>query len=841
MKRANLFIEGARTFAGLVILLFFFLISAAHAQGTLTDYQRSQALREKLQGLAINVPGQTNWISGTNHFWYRKSVPGGYEFILVDADALTKRPAFDHEKLAAALTSAAGKKYTAVTLPFAEAPVGRGGRGGPAGGASAFTFTDQERSIEFVMVNFNWKCDLTSYECKEISVVPPPTFGGRGGRGPVDDSLEPPYSPEDDLLTSPAMLDVEPIDGIENLSPQFSPQQGQDGRGGPNGQTIELTRTSPDGIWDALIENYNVFLRKKGATETTPLSLDGSEGNYYTLRSIVWSPDSKHLVAYRTRPGYQREVHYVESSPADQVQPKHFTLNYAKPGDTLDVARPSLFELESKKEIQIDDSLFPNAFDITTPVWWKDSRAFTFEYNQRGHQVYRVIEVDAQTGKARAVITEESKTFVDYRALAENRTDTGKKFRRDLADGKEIIWGSERDGWEHLYLCDGATGKVKNQITKGNWVVRYVDFVDEEKRQIWFRASGMVPGQDPYFTHYYRINFDGSGLVAFTDADGDHTVRFSDDRKFYVDTWSRVDLAPVSQLRRTDDRKVIMELDHGDISALLAAGWKPPEVFVAKGRGGATDIWGVIFRPTNFDPTKKYPVIENIYAGPQGSFVPKTFSGAPQPLAELGFIVVQMDGMGTNNRSRAFHDVAFHDLADAGFPDRILWHKAAAAKYPWYDITRVGIYGTSAGGQNSLGGMLFHPEFYKVAVSNSGCHDNRMDKIWWNEQWMGWPIGPQYAASSNVDNAYRLQGKLMLVLGELDNNVDPSSTLQVVNQLIKHNKKFELLFVPGGGHGAGGIYGQHLLQDFFVHNLMGVEPPDWKLLEPPAAAAPSGN
>jgi dipeptidyl aminopeptidase/acylaminoacyl peptidase len=841
-KKAALRSTRAVILAALFLISFVLRIPSARAQGTLSDYQRSQGLREKFQGLAVNIPGQTNWIGGTNHFWYRKSVRGGYEFVLVDADSLAKRPAFDHEKLAAALSSASGNKYTAVTLPFAEAPVpaGRGGGGrGPTTGASAFVFNDQERAIDFTLAGFNWKCTLTSYECTKGAPVPQAGIAGRGGRGPQDDFL----APDDDLLASPAMLDSDPRDGIDDLAPQFSPQQGQGGRGGvgPNGQPLETARTSPDGNWDALIQNFNVFLRRKGQTETIPLSLDGSEGNYYTLRSIVWSPDSKHLVAYRTRPGYQREVHYVESSPSDQIQPKTSTMVYPKPGDTLDFAQPSLFEVDSKKEIQVENSLFPSAYDITLPVWWKDSRGFTFEYNQRGHQLYRVIEVDAQTGRTRNLITEESKAFVDYRPLAENRTDTGKKFRHDLDDGKEIIWASERDGWEHLYLYDGATGKVKNQITKGNWVVRYVDFVDEAKRQIWFRASGIIPGQDPYFTHYYRINFDGSGLTAFTEADGDHTVRFSEDRKFYVDAWSRVDQPPISQLRRAEDRKVLMDLEHADVSALLAAGWREPEVFVAKARDGVTDIWGVIYRPTNFDPSKKYPVIENIYAGPQGSFVPKTFSGAAQPLAELGFIVVQMDGMGTNNRSKAFHDVAWHDLGDAGFADRILWHQAVAAKYPWYDISRVGIYGTSAGGQNSLGGLLFHPEFYKVAVSNSGCHDNRMDKIWWNEQWMGWPIGPQYSASSNVDNAYRLQGKLLLVMGELDNNVDPSSTLQVVNQLIKHDKKFDLLFVPGGGHGAGGAYGQHLLQDFFVHNLMGVEPPDWKLLAPPAAPTPGGN
>jgi dipeptidyl aminopeptidase/acylaminoacyl peptidase len=235
----------------------------------------------------------------------------------------------------------------------------------------------------------------------------------------------------------------------------------------------------------------------------------------------------------------------------------------------------------------------------------------------------------------------------------------------------------------------------------------------------------------------------------------------------------------------------------------------------------------VIYRPTNFDASKKYPVVESIYAGPQGSFVPKTFAGTAQPLAELGFVVVQIDGMGTNNRSKAFHDTAFKNLADAGFPDRILWHKAVAAKYPWYDITRVGLYGTSAGGQNAMGGLLFHPEFYKAGVANSGCHDNRMDKIWWNEQWMSWPLGPHYGASSNMENAHKLQGKLLLVVPEMDTNVDPASTWQVVNALIKANKKFDLLMVPGGNHGAGGAYYQHLLQDFFVRHLIGVEPPDW--------------
>jgi dipeptidyl aminopeptidase/acylaminoacyl peptidase len=392
---------------------------------------------------------------------------------------------------------------------------------------------------------------------------------------------------------------------------------------------------------------------------------------------------------------------------------------------------------------------------------------------------------------------------------------------------------SERDGWNHLYMYDGVNGQVKHQITKGDWAVRGVIQVDEKQRQIWFSANGMYPGKDPYFVHYYRINFDGTGLTALTSADANHSVAFSPDMKHYVDSYSRVDLATVTELRRAPDASLVKEIERGDLTELVNAGWKPPEVFVAKGRDGRTDIWGVIYRPTNFDPAQKYPVIENIYAGPQASFVPKSFAAfnQMQAQADIGFIVVQIDGMGTNYRSKAFHDVAWKNLKDAGFPDRIQWHKAVAAQYPFYDITRVGLYGTSAGGQNALGGLLFFPEFYKAAVSSVGCHDNRMDKIWWNEQWMGWPIGAEYAESSNVDNAHRLQGKVLLVASEMDQNVDPSSTMQVVNQLVKHNKDFDLLFIPGAGHGPGGGYGEHKRFDFFVRHLLAVTPPEWKLLD----------
>ncbi len=835
------------------------------AQGTLADYQRAQDLQVKAGGLVVNAPGTMTWIGASNHFWYPRSVKGGSEFVLVDATASSKKLAFDHDKLAAAISAATGHKYTGLALPFAPVQGGRGGGGRAAAGSppltAPLTFLDNEVSIQFGTGGFLYKCTLTDYTCTKVGAIPPNAAGGRGA------------APQDDALLNPEGPGGDPVDGLEFEPP--APQQDSSARPNERGQRPCADRpqdhaaranreergprgvgfvfpgqlpfepaevcTSFDGKWQALIENYNIFIKQAGTAEpAVPLSTDGSEGNYYTLRSIAWSPDSKKLAAYRTRPGYDREVHYIDSSPGDQIQPKHMTISYRKPGDALDVAYPALFDFATRREIEIDRTLFPNPYNITPPVWWKDGRGFTFEYNQRGHQVYRVIEVDAQTGKTRSLIDEQSKTFIYYNLLGPGLS-AGRRYRHDVDDGKEIIWASERDGWEHLYLYDGLTGRVKNQITKGDWLVRNVDFIDDDTRQIWFEAGGMIPGQDPYFTQYYRINFDGTGLTKLTDADGTHTVAFSHDRKYYVDTWQRVDLPPVAQLRRSDDQKILMDLDKGDASALLAAGFKFPEVFVAKGRDGVTDIWGIIIRPTNFDPEKKYPVIENIYAGPQGSFVPKTFSAVSgdQALAELGFIVVHIDGMGTSNRSKAFHDVAWKNLGDAGFPDRILWHKAAAAKYPSYDIGRVGIFGTSAGGQNSLGGMLFHPDFYKVVVTNSGCHDNRMDKIWWNEQWMGWPVGPQYAASSNVDNAYRLQGKALIIVGELDSNVDPASSLQVVNALVKAHKHFDMLFIPGQNHGVGILATEHYRDDYFVHNLLGVEPPDWNHVS--LAAGPEAN
>ncbi len=577
---------------------------------------------------------------------------------------------------------------------------------------------------------------------------------------------------------------------------------------------------SPNGQWIAYTKNNNLHIKSRQHPEKEiALSFDGSPGEYYSSL-IYWSPDSKKIAVNKVRPHEPRTLYLIESSPTSQLQPILHTRNYLKPGDALPQKQPCLFLIDEQRQLPLPTHGLENQYSISTLVWRKDSRAFTFEYNQRGHQKYSVMQVNVR-GEMTELIKEESNTFFSY---------SGKKFRYDLEDGKEIIWASERDGWNHLYLYDDK-GKVKTQITKGNWVVRNVVYVNDKERWMIFEASGLDQDQDPYFIHYLKINLDGTGLTRLTTENGSHQASFTSDARYFIDTYSRVDAAQVTQLRDARTGKVIRQLHQAQIEDLLATGWRLPEVFSAKGRDGQTDIWGMIIRPSNFDPTKKYPIIEYIYAGPHDSFVPKRFvndsRGSLHELAELGFIVVQCDGMGTSNRSKAFHDVAWKNLKDGGFPDRIAWIKAAAKKYPYMDIERVGIFGNSAGGQSSLGALLFHPDFYKVAVSSSGCHDNRMDKMWWNEQWMGYPIGPHYAESSNVENAYRLKGKLLLILGELDDNVDPSSTMQVINQLVKANKNFDFLFVPGMKHSLGGDYGEHKRRDFFVKHLIGTDPPEW--------------
>ena len=561
-----------------------------------------------------------------------------------------------------------------------------------------------------------------------------------------------------------------------------------------------------------LVRDHNLMVQTADGIER-PLTDDGRADSSWSTSNVHRSPDGQRILAFRVDAPQPHPVHLLNVAPDEQVEPMLEVIDYRKPGDRIPHPHPSGFDLQTGQRIHVDPDLIPNPWSINQVSWHPDGDRVRMLYNQRGHQLLRLLELDFQTGETRVLIEESSPTFIDY---------AGKLFLHIMQDGNRAIWMTERSGYNHLEIVDLDSGK-RTPLTEGAWVVRAVDHVDEEIGILRIRCMGLDDDQDPYHVHHARIDLSSGTLTRLTEADGTHDLEFSPDGSWYVDRWSRVDLAPVHELRRSSDGALISEIARADTTALEADGWFPPERFAAIGRDGITEIWGVIILPPNFSQDRQYPVIEHIYAGPHGHFVPKQFRvrRRMRDVAELGAIVVQIDGMGTNWRSKAFHDVAWKNLGDSGFPDRIAWLKAAAQERPWMDLDRVGIYGGSAGGQSALRALLAHGDFYDAAVADCGCHDNRMDKIWWNELWMGWPIGPHYSEQSNVTNAHRLQGELMLVVGGLDRNVDPASTLQVVDALVKADKDFEFVLLPSAGHGAAeSAYGHRRRLDFLKRTLI---------------------
>ena len=589
-------------------------------------------------------------------------------------------------------------------------------------------------------------------------------------------------------------------------------------------------QTSPDGKQQVYHKADNLWITENG--QSRPLTTNGDSANYYSAWG-TFSPDGRYFATVRIKPAPKHYVYYVESSPKGRLEPVLHKQEYAKPGDSLNYRVPVIVELATGRVIEPSTELFRHQYYVSAPQWEADSRRITFEFNERGHKTFRVLELSAETGQVRTLIEETNAKYVNY----------NRQYRYDFKNGRYILWTSERDGYNHIYLYNRQTGQLVRQVTHGQYYVREIQHIDEKRGVVYFSANGPTglrqsdrkkSVEDPYLIHYYKIGLNGKGMVCLTPEEGNHHVTYTSDMAYLVDTYSTVTTAPVSVLRSGKDGKVLKTLETADISALEAEGWKAPEVFVAKGRDGVTDMWGIIVRPTNFDPAKKYPVIEYIYSGPGDQYVPKSFRPwmwGMAELAELGFIVVQLDAMTTSFRSRAFEEVCYKNLADAGLPDRKAWIRAAAGKYPYMDIERVGIYGCSAGGQNALTAVLQHGDFYKAAYAACGCHDNRMDKIWWNEQWMGYPVDSSYVACSNVENAHRLERPLMLVVGELDDNVDPASTMQVVNALEKAGKDFDLVVIPGAHHTMGETFGDHKRYDFFVRHLQGAEPPKWNELK----------
>ena len=720
----------------------------------------------------------------TERFWYLNRTPRGREFVLVDADKRTRQPAFDHVRLAAQLSVATGKPCEPYRLPF-----------------NTFEFCDDGRAIRFQINGRAWYCDLANYDCRDLGEKP------TRARNAV---------------------------------------------------------VSSDGRWTAFTRDHNLYVRSSATGEERALTNDGEryfdyartgESNMEHVARVlsgnarppvlVWSPDSKKLVTHKLDERSVAEMHLVQAVPPDgSARPRLHSYRYPLVGDAnVTLAHLVIFDLENQKRIDVDGE--PETVTIDTPIemkrvfWSQDSRRVYFIYKGRGDRFLRLLVTDMQTGATRLRIEENGATQVDSNVKIATVPNV-----RVLASG-EIIWFSERDGWGHLYLYD-EEGQLKNQITSGPWVVREILYVDEAQRRIYFSAGGREADRDPYLRHIYRVQLDGTELTILTPEDADHEAtqppdffelhtKFSPSGRYFVDTYSRVDLPGISVLR-DGDGNVVCELEKANVDAVAAMGWRFPEPFRVKARDNVTDIYGVVYRPSHLDPTQKYPVIDAIYPGPQTIRTPKEFPqdvrGAfaywePQALAELGFIVVTIDGLGTPYRSKAFHDWSYGNLAEAGgLPDHITGLQQLAARYPYFDLSRVGIYGHSGGGYATVRALLAYPDFYKVGVSSAGAHDNRGYVIFWGEKYQGLLVGDNYQAQDNRTLVANLSGKLLLVWGELDDNVHPALTIRLIDELIKCNKDFDLLVMPNRHHGyVADPYYIRKRWDYFVQHLMGKTPP----------------
>lgn len=758
------------------------------------NLEAALSLPKRIENRLVRADVKPRWLPDGKRLWYRvRTGPESFEYVLIDAETGKRKTAPDAKSL---------------DLPAA-AEVRTSSRGSEA--------RRSRRTGEETRITFRNELD------GEVELFWMDLAGERVGYGRLgtgEEREQHTFEGHVWLVTRPGGDPIASIEaeagGLRVLIDGAAERRGREGRSG-NRPGPARDGISPDGLWSARIEEGRVVLKNVATGQETCPAIE-LEAEARFRGPVRWAPDSKACVAVSAVPVPVRRITIVESSPKDQREPKRRELDYVKPGDPLPRPIPVIFRVDEgePRAIRVATDLFPTPFEPDGNLdirWAADGGEFSFNYNQRGHQLYRILGVDAKSGAVRTIVEETSPTFIDY---------TNKTWRHWLDKTDELLWTSERDGWCHLWLYDARHGQPKQQVTRGEWVVREVLQVDAEERTVWFLASGVRPTDDPYSKQLCRVQLDGTGFVQLTQGEGDHRIEFSPDRQFFVATWTRVDQPPVTELRRSRDGSLVCGLEQGDASAMVAAGWTLPERFVAKGRDGKTGIHGVLIRPSHFDPAKVYPVVEEVYAGPHSAFAPKGFGPLLRQhmIAELGFIVVQVDGMGTNHRGKAFHDVCWKNLKDAGFPDRIAWVRAAAETRPWMDLKRVGIYGGSAGGQTAMRALLDHSDFYSVAVADCGCHDNRMDKIWWNEQWMGWPVDESYAKSSNVDDAARLQGRLLLIVGELDENVDPASTTQVVGALQRAGKSFDFMPIVGTGHGAAETpFGSRLRMEFLVRHL----------------------
>ena len=710
-------------------------------------------------------------------FWYRDSSAEGNEFVVSDPVKQTREPAFDHEKVASALSKAAGKSYDRWHLPFEQ-----------------LEYSTDGKAILFEIAGKRWTCDLKGDSCTVLA----------GGDIPPDAEL------------------------------------------------------SPDKKRAAFIRDYNLWVRDIDTGKETQLTTDGMKDYGYATNNagwtrgddpvLMWSPDSRKIATFQQDQRKVGEMYLVETKVG---HPRLEAWKYPLPGDeAVTMIERVIIDLDMRKVIRLKmppdqhrttvcDDL--KCSDWTDVQWSPDASSLIFVSSSRDHKQATLRVANASTGEVRDVLQEKVATQYESGWRRSNW--------RYLASSNAVIWFSERSNWGHLYLYDFTTGLLKHQITSGDWVVTELVRVDEKERVVYFLAAGREQGQNPYFDHLYRIDLDGKNLKLLTPEDGNHTIKFAPSGKFFTDSYSKPDVPPVTVLRDSSG-KLLTTVAKADISRLLATGWQPPVPFSVKGRDGVTDVYGLMFKPTNLDPARKYPIVDKIYPGPQTGSIGLdgwdflTSRIDCQSLAELGFIVVQIEGMGTPLRSKKFRDTSFGNMSDNTLPDQVAGMKQLAQRFPWIDIDRAAIWGHSGGAYATVAAMFRYPDFFKVGIAESGNYDNRDYEDDWGERYQGLLVrNPD--GTTNYDNqaiqnlARNLKGHLLLMHGTMDDNVPPYNTLLLVNELIKANKDFDLLLLPNRDHVYDlDPYAMRRRWDYFVRYLMGAEPPQNYEIKRPAKTTP---
>jgi dipeptidyl aminopeptidase/acylaminoacyl peptidase len=769
------------------LLLVMPAAASAQAQRVVTaeDYARAeQFLGSNTVPLVSGIPGRPAWLPD-GRAWYRVSTTDGAEFVMVDLDRRSRAPAFDHARLAAALSSAMDREIGAAQLPFRSFELSADGneltftiggmsfgppRGGGGGGQA-------------------WTCDLRAYRCARAEAA------------------------QEEARHTPPFNSV----------------------------------VSPDGRRAAFIRDHNLWMGDLTTGDETQLTSDGVEDFGYATNNagwtrraspvLNWSPDSRRIATFQHDGRGVSRMHLVRTTVGE---PELDTWRYPLPGDSV------IFRIH-RVVIEVEGPDAPRVVRLQIPpdqhrsmvtdhiacgnglcdlLWYPDGSALAFVSSSRDHKHAWVRVADATTGAVRTLFEETSETQIGDASGTENW--------RVLPQSNELIWWSERDNWIHLYLYELTTGRLKNRITTGDGNVERIVHVDEEARQVYFLGQGFESERDPYFMHFYRVGFDGAGQILLTPENANHSVSLSPDGQAFIDTYSTPDTPPVTMLRDRNGGE-LATLERADVSKLVETGWRPPTPVTMKGRDGTTDIYGLMFTPTTLDSTAKYPIVDYIYPGPQsGSVGSRSFSparGDHQALAELGFVVVAIDGMGTPGRSKAFRDTYYGDMGDNTLPDQVTGIQQLAARYPWIDVDRVGIWGHSGGGFATAAAMFRYPDFFKVGIAESGNHDNRNYEDDWGERYQGLLVredgSDNYAEEANQTHAANLKGHLLLAHGGMDSNVPPYNTYLVVDALIKANKDFDLLIFPNAGHGYGRDSGYMMRRrwDYFVRHLMGAEPP----------------